>query len=208
MSVPLWCSTEIIIPALPEEKQENREGGKKKTKPTPKTPERFNSVLYSWTRTTGYTEMDSIPWGRRQGRFVTETDHLLTLLNWLLATLSHAQISSTNTLNCRVAEVTSAAKEPKQFLLQLSIFSPWKLAISWYAASCCLIPLHLGRPVNYAFSKLCWQSLLLSALLITCFKTACPFTLKSLSTMLMDISVFSRLQAGKIMPKIPWIYIQ
>lgn len=51
------------------------------------------------------------------------------------------------------------------------------------------------------------QSLLLSALLITCLKTACPFAPKSLSTMLMAISVFLRLQAGKVMPKIPCIYI-
>lgn len=62
-----------------------------------------------------------------------------------------------------------------------------------------------GMPSELYFLK--WQSLLLPALLITGFKTACPFTPKSLSTILMDISVSSRLQAGKIMPKIPCIYI-
>lgn len=95
------------------------------------------------------------------------------LLSWLPATLSHAQISSMNTLSCGVAAFTSAAKAPKQFLLQLSIFSPWKPAISWY---CFILSNSTAsqRPSELCFLK--WQSLPLSALLITCLKTACPFT--------------------------------
>lgn len=85
-----------------------------------------------------------------------------------LDSLSHPPVSSTSPLICCVAVVTSVAKAPKQFLSQLSIFSPWKLAISWLRSnSSCVIPLHLGCPLNDAFSndKACCFLLFLSYLL-------------------------------------------